>query len=141
MTTPTVEEYGEQFRAELDEILANHGFHTDDTCDACRGLPGAVLGWMAKIAVKVANEQRTAKDERPQDERDADVRAVARALRELRINNPGVMALKAVTRLEQRYADRIAKLPKPAPIQGSGYTPLQLLGVVDERDDNGGDLR
>lgn len=42
-------------------------------------------------------------------QRDEDVRAVDRLLRELRART-GVDALKAVTRLEERYADRIAEL-------------------------------
>ena len=45
-----------------------------------------------------------------QAERDADVRAVARLLRDFRHNYPGLTSLKAMTRLEERFADRIAEL-------------------------------
>ena len=56
----TAAEYAEQFRAQLDAILEDHGFHADDSCGACRGLPNALLAWCAGIAVKVADEQQPA---------------------------------------------------------------------------------
>lgn len=112
------------------QAIAEYDKATGNTTLPHSNLPGMYAAAQVNQAIIWWNERAGA--EQPQD--DGDVRAVARALRELRLNNPGVMALKGVTRLEERFASRIAKLPKRTPIQGSGYTPLQLLGVVDDRD-------
>ena len=72
---------------------------------------------------------------------DDDVRAVAALLIEDEADLEAHWA--AVRAIRDRFADRIAELDARdtkararTPIQGSGYTPLQLLGVVEDDEES-----